>query len=99
MKITELHVDGFGVWHDLKLGGLSPQLTAFYGANEAGKTTLMQFVRTVLYGVSAKRRARYLPPLNGGQPGGSLRILHEGQHFKVTRIADRSADDVGLVTI
>lgn len=99
MKITEVHVDGFGVWHDLKLGGLSPQLTAFYGANEAGKTTLMQFVRTVLYGVSAKRRARYLPPLNGGRPGGSLRILQDGQHFRVTRIADRTADDVGLVTI
>jgi uncharacterized protein YhaN len=59
MRITETHIDGFGVWNDLKLSGLSPQLTAIYGANEAGKTTLMQFVRTVLYGVSPKRRSRY----------------------------------------
>src|SRR5690606_36505524 len=50
MKIKHVHIDGFGVWHDLKLDDLSPKLTAFYGANEAGKTTLMQFLRSVLYG-------------------------------------------------
>jgi uncharacterized protein YhaN len=99
MKITEVYVDGFGVWHDLRLSGLSSQLTAFYGANEAGKTTLMQFMRGVLYGVSAKRRARYLPPVNGGRPGGSLRITQEGQNLLISRIADRGNDDIGLVTI
>jgi uncharacterized protein YhaN len=99
MRITETHIDGFGVWQDLKLSGLSPQLTAIYGANEAGKTTLMQFVRTVLYGVSPKRRSRYLPPVNGGRPGGSLRLLQDGQTLHVTRIADRGDDDQGLVTI
>lgn len=99
MKITEVHIDGFGVWNDLKLGGLSPQLTAFYGPNEAGKTTLMQFMRCVLYGVSPKRRGRYLPPINGGRPGGSLRVLEDGQALHITRIADRGNDDLGLVTI
>lgn len=99
MKITEVYVDGFGVWHDLKLGGLSPQLTAFYGPNEAGKTTLMQFMRGVLYGVSAKRRARYLPPVNGGRPGGCLRITQDGQSLLISRIADRGNDDIGLVTV
>lgn len=99
MKISEIHIDGFGVWHDLKLGGLSPQLTAFYGPNEAGKTTLMQFMRGVLYGISPKRRSRYLPPVNGGRPGGSLRILEDRQSLLVSRIADRGNDDHGLVTI
>lgn len=99
MKITEVHVEGFGVWHDLRLGGLSPQLTAFYGPNEAGKTTLMQFMRCVLYGVSAKRRSRYMPPVNGGRPGGSLRIAEDGQNLTISRIADRGDGDVGLVTI
>ena len=99
MKITDIRIDGFGVWNDLKLGGLSPRLTAFYGANEAGKTTLMQFTRSVLYGISPERRHRYLPPLNGGQPGGSLGLLENQQRFDVSRIADRSVDDVGLVRI
>ena len=99
MKISDIGIDGFGVWHDLKLKDLSPRLTAFYGANEAGKTTLMQFVRSVLYGMSPKRRSRYLPPLRGGTPGGILGIVDNQQSLQVSRIADRGPEDVGLVTI
>ena len=99
MKITDIRIDGFGVWNDLRLERLSPNLTAFYGANEAGKTTLMQFSRAVLYGMSAERRSRYLPPVNGGKPGGTLSILSDGDQLHVSRIADRGPDDVGLVSI
>ena len=74
MKITDIKIDGFGVWHDLSLRGLSPELTVFYGPNEAGKSTLMQFLRSVLYGVSPPRRERYLPPVAGGRPGGWLKV-------------------------
>ena len=44
-----------------------------YGPNEAGKTTLLQFVRSMLYGFSAERQ-RYLPPVHGGRPGGNMDI-------------------------
>jgi uncharacterized protein YhaN len=97
MKITDLEIDGFGVWHDLKLTGLAPRVTAFYGPNEAGKTTVMQFIRGVMYGISPHRRKRYLPPLDGGQPGGTLGISDGDLHFRATRIADRGPDDVGRV--
>ena len=50
MNFTDLQVDGFGVWSGLELRGLSPKLNVFYGPNEAGKTTLLNFVRSVLYG-------------------------------------------------
>ena len=70
MKISDLKIDGFGVWRDLSIRGLSPELTVFYGPNEAGKSTLMQFMRSVLYGVSPARREKYLPPVVGGRPGG-----------------------------
>ncbi len=99
MKITDIHIDGFGVWHDLTLRGLSPELTVFYGPNEAGKSTLMNFLRTVLYGVTPQRRKRYFPPLAGGRPGGSLKVLGEHGPFSIARYADRSPDDVGKVTI
>jgi len=97
MKITDLEIDGFGVWHDLKLTNLSPRVTAFYGPNEAGKTTVMQFVRSVLYGMSPARRGRYLPPIDGGQPGGALGIADAELKFRASRIADRGPDDVGRV--
>jgi uncharacterized protein YhaN len=98
MKITDLEIDGFGVWHDLKLNNLSPRVTAIYGRNEAGKTTVMQFVRGVMYGMNPMRRQRYLPPLDGGTPGGVLGIAEGDLRFRATRIADRGPDDVGRVT-
>ena len=97
MKITDLEIDGFGVWNNLKLTGLSRRVTALYGPNEAGKTTVMQFMRSVLYGMSPERRKKYLPPLDGGQPGGTLGIVEGDLRFRATRIADRGPDDVGRV--
>jgi uncharacterized protein YhaN len=99
MKISDIKIDGFGVWHDLLLRGLSPELTVLYGPNEAGKTTLMQFLRSVLYGVSPARRERYLPPLAGGRPGGWLRVIGDDGPLTIARHADRGPTDVGKVTI
>jgi uncharacterized protein YhaN len=99
MKITDLKIDGFGVWHDLVLRGMSPELTVFYGPNEAGKSTLMQFMRSVLYGVSPTRRERYLPPLKGGRSGGWLKVQTDHGPLTISRYADRGPNDVGKVTI
>ncbi|MCE9546531.1 MAG: AAA family ATPase [Planctomycetia bacterium] len=89
MKISRIKVDGFGVWRDLDIDGLSGQATVFYGPNEAGKTTLMQFVRSLLYGFSPQRRERYLPPVRGGVPGGTLTVENARGRFEVARRADR----------
>lgn len=97
MRINDLEIDGFGVWQDLKLEQLSPRVTAFYGLNEAGKTTVMHFVRSVLYGVSPERRQRYLPPVDGGRPGGVLGIVDGDRQFRASRYADRGDGDVGRV--
>jgi len=99
MKITDIKIDGFGVWRDLALRGLSPELTVFYGPNEAGKSTLMQFMRSVLYGVSTKRRERYLPPVKGGRPGGWLKVESDEGPLTISRYADRGPSDVGKVTV
>ena len=84
MRITGLRADGFGVFHGLEIDGLSDGLHVFYGPNEAGKTTLMQFVRSVLYGFSPERR-RYLPPVHGGRPGGHLCLSTSEGRLEVSR--------------
>ncbi|HEX4414313.1 MAG TPA: AAA family ATPase [Lacipirellulaceae bacterium] len=99
MKITDLKIDGFGVWHDLTLRGLSPELTVFYGPNEAGKSTLMQFMRSILYGMTPSRREKYLPPIAGGRPGGWLKVDTDHGPLTISRYADRGPTDVGKVTI
>ena len=49
MKVKDIQIDGFGVWTGLSVDSLPEGMTLFYGPNEAGKTTLMQFVRAMLY--------------------------------------------------
>jgi uncharacterized protein YhaN len=99
MRITEIKIDGFGVWSRLELGALSDQLNVFYGPNEAGKTTLMQFLRSMLYGFSAERRARYLPPLGGHKAGGALAVADGQETFFVSRHIDESAEKGETLTI
>jgi uncharacterized protein YhaN len=84
VKITGLEIDGYGIWTGLKLEGLGEGLNVLYGPNEAGKTTLLQFIRSVLYGFSPARR-RYFPPRRGGQPGGSIDLCGPHGRFQLKR--------------
>ncbi len=88
MNITDLHVDGFGVWSGLALDNLTEGLSVFYGPNEAGKTTLMQFIRSALYGFSPERRSRYFPPLRGDTAGGSISVQGVDGKYWITRHDD-----------
>lgn len=57
MIIRSIHIDRFGKWNGLRLQNLESGINLFYGPNETGKTTLMQFIRTILYGFSKNRLA------------------------------------------
>ena len=63
MRVNDFEVDGFGVWKGLEVEHVSNELTVFCGYNEAGKTTLMQFVRSMLFGFSSSRLEKYSPPV------------------------------------
>jgi uncharacterized protein YhaN len=85
MIIRDLFIDGFGVWNDVTLNELDGGLTLLYGENETGKTTLLEFMRSVLYGFSDERRAKYLPPVHGGMGGGMLAVEAAAGKFKIRR--------------
>ena len=75
MKLRDIHVDGFGRFADRSFGPLERPITVFSGANEAGKSTLLEFVRRVLYGFpDGRSNANLYRPLAGGNHGGSLTI-------------------------
>src|SRR3981189_3056791 len=86
------------MWSGLEVAELSAGLNVFYGPNEAGKTTLMQFARAMLYGFSPERTARYLPPVHGGRGGGSLGSTLPGGRFRISRF-DRPNLPSGEVTV
>lgn len=85
MRIKDIQIDGFGVWTGLSVDSLPDGMTLFYGPNEAGKTTLMQFIRAMLYGFTHERREKYLPPVHGGTPGGALRVTGPGGGYQIRR--------------
>lgn len=85
MLLKQVNINGFGVWNDLSVEELSPQVTVLFGHNEAGKSTLLHFLRSMLYGRDQNEERKYLPPINGGQPGGSLHLRGTLGRFEVIR--------------
>jgi len=78
MIIQSLHIEKFGKWSGLRLQNLEPGVNLFYGPNETGKTTLMQFIRTIFYGFSDERLA-YAYQEEPEKTGGSMTLLtHQG---------------------
>ena len=67
MKIEKLIIYGFGK-HEQVTVNLGPGINVLYGLNEAGKTTIQQFILHILFGFPQKNSAllRY-EPKSGGQ--------------------------------
>lgn len=95
MKIKDVQIDGFGVWSGLTVHSMPDSMTVFYGPNEAGKTTLMNFLRTMFYGFTLDRRQRYLPPVHGGKPGGAIRVTGPGGGYEICRRAQLDQGGTG----
>ena len=101
MKIDNLNVDGFGVWKGLQVEGVSEHLTLFCGQNEAGKTTMMQYIRSMMFGFSPERLSKYTPPVYGGLAGGTIDVVTPTGTYEVQRHVDpnRHSDPIGDLTV
>ncbi len=84
MRITEIHVDGYGIWRDLHLGNVGQSITVIWGRNEAGKSTLMQFLRDMFFDITGDR-LRYLPPIDDGVAGGHLGLQTDTADWQLDR--------------
>ncbi len=85
MRIQEIEIDRFRIWRNLTLPLNRDGLNVFYGPNEAGKTTLMRFVRAVLYGFAPEDVA------GSGRAApwrGSVGVEHRGRRFSIRRTAE-----------
>ena len=86
MRITSLHIDGFGVYHDQSFSASGRSITVFHGQNEVGKSTVLEFIRMVLFGFPLRRPDQHYPALTGGRHGGRVEILSDdGKHFTFER--------------
>ncbi|MBX3026950.1 AAA family ATPase [bacterium] len=74
MKIRGWEIDGFGALRDSAVDRLPDGLTVVHGANEAGKTTLLEFLRRSLFGPLSNGAGVSYAPLGGGAYRGRLRV-------------------------
>ncbi|MBV6714370.1 AAA family ATPase [Paenibacillus chitinolyticus] len=89
MIIREIRVRGFGSLQNRTYRFESP-VTVLYGPNEAGKSTLLGFIRAVLFGFPTRAQAadRYEPD-GGGSHGGALLLEDkQGRTVLIERYAD-----------
>ena len=100
MRITGLHIDGFGRFADRSFGPLERRVTVFHGPNEAGKSTLLEFIRRILFGFPNRRGGiNEYPPLAGGRHGGRVTIATDaGEIITIDRTPGRGDGPVFLTT-
>ncbi|MEO8510761.1 MAG: AAA family ATPase [Chloroflexota bacterium] len=90
MRIERVEIDGFGRFHDARWE-LGEGLTVLVGENEAGKSTLLNAIRALLFGFESTRDGRtWYPALGGGRRGGRLVLrTASGERWTVERHGDR----------
>jgi len=97
MKISGIRIKRFGVWQDLSLPMHGGGMSVVYGPNEAGKSTLMRFIRGALFGFdpfgveTASGRVREM------KCEGALDVIHRGQPCEIRRVSSRGTR--GLVCV
>ncbi|MGX7264601.1 ATP-binding protein [Enterococcus crotali] len=76
MKLIAIELVGFGKWQQHKIEFL-PKNQLVFGANEAGKSTIYQFIQAMLFGFPAKgKKKKDYQPKNGAAYGGRLWFAH-----------------------
>ncbi|MET3729786.1 uncharacterized protein YhaN [Fictibacillus halophilus] len=77
MKLVSLHIYHFGGLKDCRITFENKGLQVLYGENEAGKTTLMDFIRCMFYGFPTKsQNQRRYEPKDGNRMGGKITVQH-----------------------
>lgn len=85
MKIKQLRIEGFGKLvnqtYDLE------DFTTFIGENEAGKSTILAFIKYMLFGFeNATSSNQEFNPLNFKTYGGQILLTHAGKIIKIERL-------------
>lgn len=94
MRIRRIHMDRYGMFSDTRFDLPSSGLQVLYGVNEAGKSTIMRFIREVLFGFSARA-----PDISEGEGayGGRLELDVPGRGMiTVERTGAKRKGDVNV---
>lgn len=87
MKITTLEINRFGRFTHCRITFPDTPFVIVYGENEAGKSTLMQFILNTWFGYpSGNSVKKWLDDTEEGKVGGSLLFTgNDGAHYRLER--------------
>lgn len=92
MRIQRVNIRGFSAVRERELE-LSGSFTVLYGPNEAGKSSVLYFIRAMLYGFPARSHAAQRgEPHDGGVHGGELALQDESGNTWMIRRFNRLAE-------
>lgn len=91
LSFDQLQIDGFGHFHELKLE-LGPGLNVLYGDNGVGKSTLMAFVRSVLFGFARRNTPERYQTQGGRAFGGRVLLSTPHGELWVQRLDGKRAE-------
>jgi len=75
-------IDRFGIWRRWAVDEIPSGLTVFFGPNETGKSTILEFLRGMFFGFAS--RSRFADDTDG-QMGGTIVLEHRGQEVIISR--------------
>lgn len=104
VEILELNLKSYGRFENHTIA-LKPGINVIYGGNETGKTTIHSFIRAMFFGLGrsrgkAAKKDEYQIRQPWNAPGaflGSMRILEDGEVYRIDRCFDRSAQPLQVV--
>lgn len=91
MKIEKIKINNFGKLNNKEID-LKDGINIIYGKNESGKSTLLNFIKAILYGISRNKKSgeisdldRYMPWKIGEFSGKIKYELDNGEKYEVYR--------------
>ncbi|MGM8212067.1 AAA family ATPase [Virgibacillus sp. W0430] len=81
IKLKQAYIYGFGPWVDKEMYFPNESYSLIYGENEAGKSSLQQFILFMLFGLPPKKRQFYYPKTSS-KMGGRL-IVEDRLHGEI----------------
>lgn len=106
MKLRKIKIVNFGKFSNQEFDLATDQLAVFFGENEAGKSTLVAFIKQILFGFYLKNNGSsffedYAPLANVSPMGGSLFFENEaGQTYELERLwAKGNKTKRGILTV
>ncbi len=95
MRFTEINIKSFGKLRGVKISPIDG-INIIFGENETGKSTIMAFILSMLYGVGKGEQRHRYEPWSGGKISGMIAFEHDGKayalsrQFGVTKSSDRT---------